>query len=304
MSRHLVVVVGPTAVGKTAVGVALAQHLQTSVLSADSRQFYKEMSIGTAKPTRTEQQGVPHFFIDSHAVGNPLSAGEYEREALSILDSLFTRHDAICLVGGSGLFVDAVCRGLDDLPQPASGVREKLNLWFNTDGLQPLLQRLKEVDPEYVNQVDSSNPQRIIRALEVFESTGQPFSHFRKQQQSPRTFDVIKIGLELPRDVLYERINQRVLNMMDDGLLEEVQGLIAFRHLPVCQTVGYTELFAHLEGVYSLDEAIARIQQNSRRYAKRQLTWFRKDHTTQWFAPDDLDGIIKYLSVKGVKILS
>jgi tRNA dimethylallyltransferase len=301
MTRQLIALVGPTAVGKTSVGVELAQTLESIVVSADSRQFYKEMSIGTAKPTLEEQSGIPHFFIDSHSIHEPLSAGDYERQALSLLEKQFEHYPTLCLVGGSGLFVDALCRGLDDLPQPVPGVRERLNQQFELNGIRFLQQQLQNVDPDYFSAVDQSNPQRLIRALEVFESTGIPFSKYRTNQMAKRPFQTIKIGLDLPREELYARINRRVEQMMQKGLLHEVQGLWDMRQLPACQTVGYTELFAYLEGQCSLDEAIAKIQQNSRRYAKRQLTWFKKDTQTRWFHPSDLAGILSYLEQVGVR---
>jgi tRNA dimethylallyltransferase len=300
MARQLIALVGPTAVGKTAAGVALAQQLKTVILSADSRQFYREMHVGTAKPTADEQAGIPHYFIDSHSINNPFSAGDYEREALQLLQQLFPSYPHILLVGGSGLFVDALCRGLDDLPQPAPGVREYWNQFFQEKGIAALQNRLQEVDPVYFQQVDIANPQRIIRALEVYESTGVPFSTYRKNQVDARPFSTLKLGLTLPREELYDRINRRVLQMMDGGLLQEVEKLMPYRHLPACQTVGYAELFAYLEGKTSLDEAIAKIQQNTRRYAKRQMTWFKKDLNTRWFHPEDREGMLQYLREKGI----
>jgi tRNA dimethylallyltransferase len=300
MARQLIALVGPTAVGKTAAGVALAQQLKTVILSADSRQFYREMRIGTAKPTADEQGGIPHYFIDSHSITDPFSAGDYEREALQLLQQLFPKYPQLLLVGGSGLFVDALCRGLDDLPQPAAGVREHWNQFFQEKGIAALQNRLQEVDPVYFQQVDIANPQRIIRALEVYESTGVPFSTYRKNQVDARPFTTLKLGLTLPREELYDRINRRVLQMMDGGLLQEVEKLMPHRHLPACQTVGYAELFDYFDGKTSLEEAIAKIQQNTRRYAKRQITWFKKDETTRWFHPDDVEGMLQYLREKRI----
>ncbi|GGC44943.1 tRNA dimethylallyltransferase 1 [Parapedobacter defluvii] len=295
-AKTLVCVVGPTAIGKTAVAIQLAQHLQTVILSADSRQFYREMNIGTAKPTPEELAAVPHYFVNSHRLTDLYSAGDFERDALQLLKELFARHDVVLLVGGSGLFVDAVCRGLDDLPQPLPGVRDQLNRLYADKGLPYLQQRLKEVDPLYYQEVDIYNPQRVIRALEVHESTGQPFSHFRKQQRSNRPFQIHKLGLNTDRQNLYQRINARVDAMMDAGLLEEVASLLPYRNLPPLQTVGYAELFEYLDGNCALEEAVDRIKQNTRRYAKRQLTWFRKDPLTQWFEPTDVAEMKAYIT--------
>lgn len=295
-TKTLVCVVGPTAIGKTAVAIQLAQHVHTGILSADSRQFYQEMNIGTAKPTGGELASVPHHFINSHRLADIYSAGDFERDALQLLGELFVNQDIALLVGGSGLFVDAVCRGLDDLPQPLPGVRHRLNRLYEHTGLSHLQQLLKEVDPIYYQEVDIHNPQRIIRALEVYESTGLPFSHFRKQQRKKRPFQVRKLGLNTDREYLYQRINTRVDAMMDAGLLDEVISLQPYRHLPPLQTVGYAELFDYLDGKYSLNEAVDRIKQNTRRYAKRQLTWFRKDPLTEWFEPTDLAAMKTYIA--------
>jgi len=294
--KTLVCLVGPTAIGKTAVGIQLAQHFHTEILSADSRQFYQELNIGTAKPTNEELTAVRHHFIDSHRLTDVYSAGDFERDALQLLEELFAHRDIVLLVGGSGLFVDSVCQGLDDLPQPLPGVRDQLNHLHEQGGLALLQQRLKEVDPVYYGEVDIHNPQRVIRALEVYESTGLPFSHFRRQQRKIRPFQVRKLGLNTDRSSLYQRINERVDAMMDAGLLDEVKSLLPYRNLPPLQTVGYAELFDYLDGKYTLSEAVDRIKQNTRRYAKRQLTWFRKDPHTVWFEPTDLAGMKSYLA--------
>ena len=298
--KTLVCVVGPTAVGKTAVGIQLAQYANTAIISADSRQFYQEMNIGTAKPSAEELAAVPHYFVNSHRLTDLYSAGDFERDVLALLDTLFVQHDVVLLVGGSGLFVNAVCVGLDDLPQPSPGVRDQLNLQYEQYGLAPLQQRLQTVDPVYYQEVDIHNPQRVIRALEVYESTGLPFSHFRRQQQKRRSFQVRKLGLNTDREQLYARINRRVDTMMEMGLLAEVKSLLPYRNLPPLQTVGYAELFTYLDGDCSLAEAVDRIKQNTRRYAKRQLTWFRKDPQTVWFEPNDLAGMKSYLIKNGI----
>lgn len=296
--KKLIVIVGPTAVGKTAVGIAVAKHLNTEIISADSRQFYREMSIGTAKPTREELSQAKHHFIDSHSIAEEYSAGDFERDALALLERLFETKDTVVMVGGSGLFVRAVCEGLDDLPKAPSEVREKLNSMFETHGIEPLQQRLKEVDLEYYQTADVDNPQRVIRALEVFESTGKPFSSFHVKAVAERPFDVVTIGLNADRSWLYERINRRVDAMLEAGLVEEVKSLMAYRHKPALLTVGYAEIFAYLDGEITLQEAIDKIKQNSRRYAKRQITWFKKYGNTEWFEPDDLQGILTFLSGK------
>ncbi|WP_079716453.1 tRNA (adenosine(37)-N6)-dimethylallyltransferase MiaA [Parapedobacter luteus] len=295
MAKTLVCIVGPTAVGKTAVGIRLAQHFHTVILSADSRQFYRELSIGTAKPSVEELAAIPHYFIDSHSVLDDYSAGDFERDALKCLVELFSRLDIVLLVGGSGLFVDAVCRGLDDLPKALPGVREQLNSLYEQGGLESLQMRLKQVDPVYYEQVDINNPQRVIRALEVYESTGKPFSHFRRRAAAARPFNVLKIGLDADRLHLYERINNRVDAMVEAGLLGEVSALLPFRHRPPLLTVGYAELFDYLDGRYTWQQAIAKIKQNTRRYAKRQLTWFKKDPTTVWFAPEAIDQMVSHI---------
>lgn len=303
----LIAIVGPTAVGKTKVAIELAKELQTVVVSADSRQFYREMSIGTAKPSPAEMAEVKHYFIDSHAVEDNLSAGDFEREALALLDQLFEKYEQVVLVGGSGLFVDALRQGLDDLPKPLEGVREKWNQVFAEQGIGPLQEALAKADPDYFEEVDRQNPQRLIRALEVWESTGKPFSSFRKGKTTGklqengfgtahnRRFDTLMIGLDMDRTQLYDRINQRVDLMMQQGLLEEVRSLLPYRHLPALKTVGYAELFDYLDDRISLAEAVEKIKQNTRRYAKRQLTWFRKDASTVWFDPSNIEDIKKYI---------
>lgn len=293
--KTLIVIVGPTAVGKTAMAITIAKALDTVVLSADSRQFYREMSIGTAKPSAAELDSVPHYFIDNLSVHDNYSAGDFEHESLALLDTLFAERNTIIMVGGSGLFVDAVCVGLDLLPKPMAGVRDKLNAWHEREGLTPLQDRLSQVDPEYYAEVDIHNSQRVIRALEVYESTGKPFSSFRQQNLVKRPFQTITVGLNTERSALYDRINQRVDQMMDNGLLEEAKELYPFRHLSPLLTVGYAELFDHLDGKISLETAIERIKQNTRRFAKRQLTWFRRREGTTWFEPNDTAGILAHI---------
>lgn len=289
-------VVGPTAVGKTAMAIALARYFKTEIISADSRQFYKELSIGTAKPNAEELAQAPHHFISSHTIQEEYSAGDFERDALALLYELFKQHDTVVMVGGSGLFVRAVCEGLDNLPKAPIAIRERLNGIFEKEGIEPLQQRLKEVDPGYYSTADIHNPQRVIRALEVYEATGKPFSIYRTQEMADRPFDIVTIGLNMERDKLYDRINRRVDNMLEDGLVEEVRGLSLYRKKPALLTVGYAEIFDYLDGEISLEDAVSRIKQNSRRYAKRQITWFKKYGDTVWFEPDDWERIVHFLT--------
>lgn len=293
--KRLLVVVGPTAVGKTALAIRLAQYFKTEVLSADSRQFYREMTIGTAKPDAAEQQQAVHHFIDSHSIAEEYSAGDFERDALKLLADLFLHHDDVVLVGGSGLFVRALCEGLDNLPKAPIEVREKLNRLLQEEGLEALQKRLQEVDPAYYATADIQNPQRVVRALEVFEATGKPFSSFRQQEFLERPFEICNIGLNMERSELYDRINRRVDHMMDSGLLEEVKSLLPYRNKPALLTVGYAEIFDYLDGQCSLEEAVDRIKQNSRRYAKRQITWFKKHGNTCWFLPNAWNEILAYI---------
>jgi len=288
ITKTLIVIAGPTASGKTAAGIRLAQYYKTVVVSADSRQFYREMSIGTAKPGWDELAAVKHYFIDSHAITDPFSVGDFEKQGLALLDDLFKTHDKMILVGGSGLYIKALCEGFDDIPQADEGIREQLNFEFEEKGIAALQEELKIADPDYYNEVDLGNPQRIIRALEVFRTTGNPFSAYRKATVNKRPFNILKIGLDLPREVLYDRINKRVDEMVKQGLVDEVRSLIPYRHYNALNTVGYSELFDYFDGKTDLDKAIDLIKQNTRRFAKRQLTWFRKDQQIHWLKPDEI----------------
>ncbi|MEJ5052924.1 tRNA (adenosine(37)-N6)-dimethylallyltransferase MiaA [Sphingobacterium sp. MYb382] len=293
--KRLIVVVGPTAVGKTAMGIQLANHYGTEVISADSRQFYKEMTIGTAKPDLEELAQAKHHFIDSHSIAEDYSAGDFERDALAKLTEIFAHNDVAVMVGGSGLFVRAVCEGLDNLPKAPAEIREQLNATFEAEGIEPLQERLKGVDPAYYATVDISNSQRVIRALEVYEATGKPFSSYHVSDLARRPFEVVTIGLNMDRAKLYERINLRVGIMMEKGLLAEVESLKAYQQKPALQTVGYAEIFDYFDGKLSLEEAVDKIKQHSRQYAKRQITWFKKYGNTTWFEPQDITGIIQFL---------
>ena len=279
--KQLIVISGPTASGKTSLSVALAKQFNSCVLSADSRQFYKEVSIGTAKPTEEEMDGIPHYFIDSHHLEDEVSAAQFERQALALLEELFQQHDLIILTGGSGMFVDALCNGLDDIPT-SRALRDELQKEADSGGLENLLKELKEKDPIYFEQVDRKNPVRVIRAIEVIRLTNRPYSELRKAQPKKRPFGVQRFVIEHDREILYDRINRRVDIMMEDGLLEEVKSVLPFRHLSSMNTVGYKELFEHFDGNATLEEAINAIKQNSRRYAKRQITWLKRNPDAQW----------------------
>lgn len=290
----LIVIEGPTASGKTALGIALAKHFGTVVVSADSRQFYKETSIGTAKPTVAEQDGITHFFVDSHSIHDSVTSARFEQEALAVLEQEFQKHEVILLVGGSGMFIDALCYGLDNIPHDAA-IKAALNHEFEHGGIAPLLAELKLADPVYYDRVDQQNPLRIIRALEVIRLTGKPFSDFHAFKPQQRSFEIIKFVIDLPREVLYDRINRRVDAMLEQGLLAEAHALYADRHLQSLNTVGYTELFDFFDGKTDLAEATEHIKRNTRRYAKRQLTWFRRDEKAIWMQENECGQQVKFI---------
>lgn len=295
--KFLIVIVGPTAVGKTALGIKVARYLDTVILSADSRQFYKEMDIGTAKPTSEEKAQVPHYFVDTLHIEEDYNVGLYEKEALALLEKLFIDHRVVVMVGGSGLYVKAVCEGIDEMPEIDPAIRTQLNQQHEKHGLEPLVNRLKEEDPEYAAIVDLKNPQRVIRALEVIESSDKTYTSYRNAKTAvDRPFEIIKIGLEMPREQLYSRIDHRMDLMIEAGLFEEAQSLFDKRHLNALQTVGYSEIFGFLANEYDREEAIRLLKRNSRRYAKRQLTWFKKDAAINWFSTDRSDDILSWLS--------
>jgi len=294
-SRRLIVVVGPTAVGKTKLGIALARHFHTDVVSADSRQIFREMSIGTAKPGVEEREDVTHHFIDTLSVTDDYNAGKFERDVLSLLDQLFIKHDDVLMVGGSGMYVRAVCEGLDEMPEVPESVRVEILENYRSKGLSWLQQEVMENDPEYFAVVDQMNPARLMRALEIVRTTGLPASNYRVNRRVERPFSVVKIGLEMEREELYKRIDARVDKMIDSGLVEEVKRLEQFKSRNALQTVGYQELFDYFDGKHDLVEAIRLIKRNSRRYAKRQMTWFKREEGIQWFHPDQLEKIITHL---------
>lgn len=294
-NKYLISISGPTAIGKTGLSVFLAKSIGTEIISCDSRQFFKEMKIGTAAPTAEEIKGVPHHFIGHLSISDDYSVGDFEKDAISKIDELFGKHDRLIMTGGSGLYEKAVTDGLDEFPEINKKYREQLNLEFSESGIEKLQNELKAADPEYYNTADIQNPVRLIRALEIFRATGQKFSSFRIGQKTERNFKLIKIGLELPREELYERINKRVELMMQTGLEKEAKQLYPYRNLNSLQTVGYRELFDYFDGKTNLETAVSEIKKNSRRYAKRQLTWYRKDDRITWFRPDQKEEILRFI---------
>lgn len=301
-NKHLIVVVGPTAIGKTALAIQIAKYFQTEIISADSRQFYREMSIGTAKPSEKELSAVHHHFINSHSITEEFTVGDFETKALKCLDHIFQKKENAVLVGGSGLFINAITEGFDDLPKAPAEIRNELNKLHQEQGILALQEKLKELDPDYYAAVDIQNPQRVIRALEVSLTTGKPFSSYRTGSRKKRAFNIIKIGLSVDRETLYNQVNNRVDQMISAGLLEEVKGLLPFRNLNALNTVGYVEIFNFLDGKATLDEAIALIKQNTRRFAKRQLTWFRRDQEIEWFSPDQFPDILNYINSRILRL--
>lgn len=293
--HYLIVLSGPTAVGKTDLSIRIAQYFNTEILSADSRQFYKEMSIGTAKPTEKELSEVKHHFINTLTITQEYTAGMFEEEAMEKLTELFKKYKVVVLTGGSGLFIKALCDGLDAIPEVEPEVREKLNKEFDQYGLEPLIKELREKDPHYYEQVDRSNPVRIIRALEICRGTGIPFSSFRTSEKKKRPFKIIKIGLIRDREELYHRIDTRMDQMLKAGLVEEAKQLYSYKECNALQTVGYSEVFGYLDGKYDEEEMIRLLKRNSRRYAKRQLTWFQRDEEFVWFHPKQENEILAYL---------
>jgi tRNA dimethylallyltransferase len=293
--KKLILIVGPTAVGKTELCLTLAKRFDTEIVSCDSRQFYREMHLGTAKPSGEEQAQVRHHLIDSLSIEEEYDVKRFEKDALAILDEIFQRKSVAVMTGGSGLFADAITKGFDDIPEIDPQIRSRVIADFEEKGLEWLQGQIATVDPEYYEQVDRQNPQRLMRALEVSLGTGLKFSSFRIKAKVSRPFEVIKIGLERERDELYQRIDWRMDQMIDAGLFEEAASLFDRRHLNAMQTVGYSEIFGFLEGNYDREEAIRLLKRNSRRYAKRQLTWFRRDPEIRWFHPDQTEEIIEWV---------
>lgn len=296
MNKELIVIAGPTAVGKTSLCIAIARSLNTEIISADSRQIYKELTIGTAVPSVEELSTVKHHFIQSISIHEYYNASKYEDEVNLLLEKLFHNHDRVILCGGSGLYIDAVCKGIDMLPEIDPLVREKIQQQFNKEGIESLLEDLLKLDPSSFNRIDLNNPKRVQKALEISIITGKPYSSFLTSPEKKRCYKIKRIALDMNREELYDRINSRVLKMVDEGLVDEARALYPMRQINALNTVGYKELFQYFAGELNLGEAITKIQSNSRNYARKQLTWFRKDKNTRWFHPLDYDLIKDYIN--------
>lgn len=294
-TKYLIVVIGPTAIGKTALSITLANALDCEIVSCDSRQFFKEMIIGTAVPDPEELSAAPHHFIHNKSIFDEYTVGDFEREAIATLDELFERRDFAILVGGSGLYVDAVLKGFDEFPEIDASVRLEITSEYEKNGIAYLQSELEKRDPDYFAEVDIQNPQRLMRALEVCIGTGKPYSSFRKQKTNPRRFTPIVIGLDAPREMIYDRINQRVDVMVREGLVEEARDLYPNRNLNALQTVGYRELFDYFDRKISLEFAIEEIKKNTRRFAKRQLTWFKRNESATWFDIGQSEEIVNFV---------
>lgn len=299
-SKTVIIIAGPTAVGKTKVAIDVASHFSTEIISADSRQCYRELRIGVARPTVDELSQVRHHFIASHSIQDEITAAGFETFALETANQLFRKHDIIVMTGGTGLYIKAFCEGLDAIPGIDSDIRNDIISQYELKGIDWLQQQLEEMDPVFAKTGEMKNPQRMMRALEVRMATGKSIIEFRRNEKAARDFNIIRLGLELPRELLKNRIDQRVDNMVNEGLIEEVRSLVPYKDLNALQTVGYREIFDALEGKMSMEDAIERIKINTRQYAKRQMTWFRKDSEIKWFSPGDVSGIISSLVNSGL----
>ncbi|MBN2263127.1 MAG: tRNA (adenosine(37)-N6)-dimethylallyltransferase MiaA [Prolixibacteraceae bacterium] len=296
MQKNLIVILGPTAIGKTDIAIRVAQHLNTEIISADSRQIFKELQIGTATPNSQQLHTVKHHFIHSHSIHNYYNASKYETEALLAIESILQKNNNVVMSGGSMLYIDAVCKGIDDLPAIDHKIRNEIIERYEKEGLDSLRFELKKIDPDFYAVTDLKNYKRILHALEIFYMTGKPYSSFMTKNIKQRDFNIIKIGLNTDRAILHQRINQRVDQMINDGLVDEARQVYAYKHLNSLNTVGYKELFDYFDNKITLSEAIELIKRNSRRYARRQLTWFNKDKNIKWFEPGDTKVIIDYIS--------
>ncbi|MBS1681159.1 MAG: tRNA (adenosine(37)-N6)-dimethylallyltransferase MiaA [Bacteroidetes bacterium] len=296
--KKLVVIVGPTAVGKTAAAIAVAEKLKTEIISADSRQFFKELHIGTAKPSHEELKKITHHFINNKSIQEDYDAGQYGRDALQLIHQLFKKHNWLIMVGGSGLYIKAALEGFDHLPDVSDGVRLEILTQYHAKGLMWLQQEVKHADPDFFSAVDQQNPQRLMRALELLRSSGKSISELRSKKKINHDFEILKVGLNLPREQLYQRIDARMDNMIEAGLFEEAEQLRTFKELNALQTVGYREIFGYLDGEYSYEEAVRLLKRNSRRYAKRQLTWFQRDAEVSWF--ESTGELLNWLDLKSV----
>ena len=291
----LVVLLGPTGVGKTEVALQIAEHLQSPIINADSRQLFAEIPIGTAAPTKEQQERVKHYFVGTLHLTDYYSAAKYEEDVLQLLNQLFNQQQMALLSGGSMMYIDAVCQGIDDIPTVDEATRKLMKRKLETEGLDALVEELKVLDPEHYKIVDLHNPRRVVHALEICYMTGNTYSSYRKNTKKTRPFNIIKIGLNRPRDEMYERINNRVLKMMKQGLIEEAKAVYPQKGLNALNTVGYKELFAYFDGDISLDDAILKIQSNTRQYMRKQVTWFKRDNEIKWFSPTNIEEIINYI---------
>jgi len=294
-NKYLIVLAGPTAVGKTSLGIVLAKAFQTEIISADSRQMYREMKIGTAVPNESQLKEIPHHFIQFLSIHEYYNASMYEQQALALLSRLFEQKDILLMVGGSGLYIQAVCKGIDDLPGIDHEIRNELQERYKKEGIESLRFDLKRLDPDYYNKVDLQNPNRILKALEISYMTGKPYSSLLTNPLRERQFNTIMTGLNMDRERLYSRINNRVDQMIQDGLVEEARKLMEHKHLNALNTVGYKELFQFFDGKLKLDQAIEQIKNNTRNYARKQITWFNRDRDLKWFEPDNREDIISFI---------
>ena len=299
--KTLFVLLGPTGVGKTELCLTIAKHLKTPIINADSRQIFAELPIGTCAPTPKQQSIVKHYFVGNHQLHDYYSAAKYEQDALTLISRLFNgeedgiKHDTALLSGGSMMYIDAVCKGIDEIPTVDNNTRELMKQRLASEGLEALVEELKQLDPEHWSIVDRNNPRRVVHALEICHMTGKTYTSFRTNSIKQRPFNIVKIGLNRPRDILYDRINQRVLTMMEQGLENEARKVYPLRHLNSLNTVGYKELFAYFDGLIPQEEAVRQIQSNTRQYMRKQLTWYKKDESVTWFEPDNIEDILKYI---------
>ena len=299
--KTLFVILGPTGVGKTELCLTIAKHLKTPIINADSRQIFAELPIGTCAPTPKQQSIVKHYFVGNHQLHDYYSAAKYEQDALTLISRLFNgeedgiEHDTALLSGGSMMYIDAVCKGIDEIPTVDNNTRELMKQRLASEGLEALVEELKQLDPEHWSIVDRNNPRRVVHALEICHMTGKTYTSFRTNSIKQRPFNIVKIGLNRPRDILYDRINQRVLTMMEQGLENEARKVYPLRHLNSLNTVGYKELFAYFDGLIPQEEAVRQIQSNTRQYMRKQLTWYKKDESVMWFEPDNIEDILKYI---------
>lgn len=296
--NNLVVLLGPTGVGKTELGLRLAEHFGSPIISSDSRQVYKELPIGTAAPTNKQMARVKHYMVGMLSISDYYSASVFELDVISLLENLFKQQNIVLMTGGSMMYIDAVCDGIDDIPTVRPEIREELYRQYQEEGLAPILEELRRADPKHYGEVDRNNYKRVIHAVEICRQTGRPYSSFRTNRKKERPFNIIKVGLFREREDLYNRINLRVNQMMDDGLLAEAQAVYPYRHLNALNTVGYKELFKYLDGEWNLDFAVEKIKRNTRVYARKQMTWFKRDNRIHWFHPEDEDEIMAFLKEK------